>query len=128
MESPSHFVASLVPAISLLAIGATWTLWPVGWKELPATAFGVGLSLLILLLAVGFEIGVGVESGLLRGPGTLAAGLVGCYATTLLCFARRDDVKLWRLTLFGVIGLAPGYYLVGFTLVSSACGIRSAGC
>lgn len=128
IDSPEHLAVSLVPSVALLAVGATWPLWPIGWKELPATAFGVGLSLLVLLFAVGMEYGAALDLGLLHERATLFGGLGLCYASTLLYFSRREDMNRWRLALIGVLWLVPGYHLVGFTLVLSVCGIQSAGC
>jgi len=125
MDSPTHFAISIVPTILLLALGLTRPWWPMGWKEVPATAFSAGLSLAVLLLAVSVTYGAGVEGALPDSPAVLLAALGACYAASLLWFLRTRDVKPLRLAMFGLIGLVPGYYLVGFTLVSSACGLQT---
>jgi hypothetical protein len=119
---------SVIPSASLLAIASTWRFWPIGWKEVPATAFSLGLSLLMLVVAVVAEYVVGVTSFLDQGPVTLLASLAIVYGTGLLVFSRREGVKPWRLGLVGVLGLVPAYHLVGYTLINSVCGIQSAGC
>lgn len=128
MESPTQFAISAVPALALLAVGTTWPLWPAGWRELPAISLAVGLSLLVLFAAVALEIGAGVGSLVSHSPEALVGSLVAFYALTLFFFSLREDVSAWRLALYGVLSLLPGYHLVGFTLLMSACSLQSAGC
>lgn len=128
MDSPTLFALSAVPAASLLSVALSWRLWPLGWKEVPATAFSGGLALLLLLVSVVAEYAAGVSSILAHGPGTLVGSLAVCYGASLLFFSRKEGVQPWRLALLGALGLVPGYYLAGYTLVSSVCGIQSAGC
>jgi hypothetical protein len=119
---------SVVPAASLLAAALTWPLWPIGWKEAPATALSAGLTLLLLLVAVVAEYIAGIPTILDRGPLTLFVSLAVCYGAALLFLSRKESVRPWRLLLFGVLGLVPGYHLAGYTLMSSVCGLQSAGC
>lgn len=95
---------------------------------MPAISLAVGLSLLVLLAAVALEMGAGVGALVSHSPAALIGGLVAFYVSTLLFFSRIEDVNTWRLTLYGVLALVPGYHLAGFTLVMSACSIQSAGC
>lgn len=111
VDSPTHFAMSMVPAASLLAAALTWPLWPIGGKEVPATASSAGLTLLLLLLAVVAEYVAGIPTILDRGPVVLLASLAICYGAALLLFARKEGVRLWRLLLFGVVGLVPGITL-----------------
>lgn len=129
VDSPTHFAISVVPAVLLLALGLTRSLWAVGWKEVPTTALGLGVSLLVLLVAVSAKYEAGVETVLAHGPEVLFASLCACYAASLLFLARSQEVKPTRLAILGLLGLLPGYFLAGFTLVWSACGLdTTAGC
>lgn len=129
MDSPAHFAASVAPTVVLLALGLTRRFWPVGWKEVPTTALSAGVSLLVLLVLVSIEIGAGVDTNLLEGHAVLLSVLSACYALSLVAASRNQAVSPPRLALFGIIGLVPWYFLVGFTLVLSACGlVATTGC
>ncbi|OYW64436.1 MAG: hypothetical protein B7Y26_08010 [Hydrogenophilales bacterium 16-64-46] len=95
---------------------------------MPAISLALGLSLLALLALVVLEIGAEVGAFVSHSPEALIGSLVACYTLTLLFFSRQKDVSAWRLTLYGVLALVPGYPLASFTLVMSACSIQSAGC
>ncbi len=128
MDSPALLAMAAAPAASLLAFAFTWRLWPTGWREIPATAISIGLTLLFLLVAVIAEYAAEVPTILAHGPELLFSSLAICYCSALLYFSRKDGVALWRLAVLGAMGLVPGYHLAGYTLMSSVCGIRSAGC
>lgn len=128
MDSPDQVALSTVPALLLLVLGCTWSRWPIGCQEVPATALSLGMALLMLLVMVAAMYGAKV--GLLQTltPEALIVVPVLCYLATILLFSRSSGVSTKRLVMVGLVGLTPGYHLLGFTLVSSACGFQSAGC
>jgi hypothetical protein len=128
MDSPAHVALSTVPALVLLALGCTWSRWPTGWQEVPATALSLGLALLMLLVMVAAMYGAKVELLQALPPAALIVVPVLCYLGVVFQFSRRSGVSTKRLVLLGLVGLAPGYHLLGFALVNSACGFESAGC
>lgn len=128
MDSPDHVALSTVPALVLLALGCTWSRWPIGWQEVPATALSLGLALLMLLIMVAAMYGANVELLQTLAPEALIVVPVFCYLAGIFQFSRRCGVSTKRLVLLALIGVAPGYHLLGFTLINSACGFQSAGC
>lgn len=128
MDSPANVALSTVPALVLLALGCTWSRWPIGWQEVPATALSLGVALFMLLVMVAAMYGAEVELLHSMPPEALIVVPVLCYFAGIVLFSRRVGVSTKRLIPLVLIGLAPGYYLLGFTLVSSACGFQSAGC
>jgi hypothetical protein len=128
MDFPAHVALSTVPALVLLALGCTWSHWPIGSQEVPAAALSLGIALLVPLVMVAAMYGAKVELLQTLAPEALIAVPVLCYLAGIFHFSIRSGVSTKRLVLLGLIGLAPGYYLLGFTLVSSACGFQSAGC
>ncbi len=114
------------PALVLMALGLFWFFWWKPLKEIPATLFSIGLTLLALALivittnALLYEYGDSI--GLILGFPLLT------YAATLTGFVRHARLSLPKIIFCGVVGLVPLYYLSGFTLISSACSFNSGGC
>lgn len=127
-ESLLYLAWSAAPSLALLVLGGTWTRWPNGWRELPATAFSVGLALLVLLMTVVVIYTTWFPFLSSRPEALLFIAPVLTYLLTLLTFSRREGLVPARLTAFGLIGLVPLYYLFGFTLIASACSFNKGGC
>lgn len=82
----------------------------------------------MLLVLVAATYGAKMEIFQSLDPHVLIVAPVLSYVCGLLLFLRSTGVSAKRLVLSALIWLAPGYQLLGFTLVGSACGFQSAGC
>lgn len=109
-----------------MALGLFWVFWWKPVKEIPATLFSIGLTLLALVLVViatnALYYGYSDSIGLILGFPLLI------YAITLTGFTRYASLSLPKMIFCGIVGLVPLYYLSGFTLISSVCSFHSGGC
>lgn len=117
-----------MPALLLLALGLTGSRWPIGWRELPATAVCLAIGLLTVLLLVTATAGARLDPLMELPPEALIVLPTFGYLAAHVYFWRKPGIDTKRLVLACTAGLFTAYPLLGFTLVSAACGYRSAGC
>lgn len=101
-ESLFYPACSAAPSLALWVLGGTWTRGPNGWRELPATAFSVGLARLVLIVTVVVIYAIRLPFLSSRPGASLFIAPVFTYLLTALTFSRREGLVPARL------GCSPG--------------------
>jgi|TARA_R110000822_G_C15335419_1_gene495147 hypothetical protein len=123
------FLLATAPSVLLLAVGIVPFIRKRAHRAISATALAMGLALLVLQL---FIIGT-LSLDVLYGIGDSRLMIVGVPLATFFIslgfLSQRSRLSLPIASLCGVIGIVGLWYLGGFVVINTACGMfRSGGC
>ncbi|OHE84681.1 MAG: hypothetical protein A2579_10220 [Lysobacterales bacterium RIFOXYD1_FULL_69_11] len=123
------FLLAMAPGVLLLAVG----LLPVIRKRvhgvIPATALAMGLALLVLQLFVAGVVSLDVLDGLADSMLMIVGLPLATFLVSLGFLSHRSGLSLPIAAASGVIGVIGLWYLGGFVVINTACGIsRNGGC